>query len=44
MKMPVKGQIEKIRLDKFREEIMCGELDGAIIMRSQRRGPVYSSL
>lgn len=28
--MPVKGQIKKIRSVKIREEIMCGELDGAI--------------
>lgn len=30
MKVPVKGQIEKIRPVKFREEIICRELDGAI--------------
>lgn len=30
MKVPAKGQIEKIKPVKFREEIVCEELDGAI--------------
>lgn len=30
MQVPAKGEIKKIRPVKFREEIMCGELDEAV--------------